>query len=259
MIRDILKKHQSVAPLCRSDLIEQDVRKLHEDVLREIDGASPYYGWVLSRVSNSCNDLRCRIDWLNECRMSTVQQENLPRELKQFDNWVLYTTEPRNKKRVKALYSADGSEAMANRPSTWASFKKYARILNRGFCDGLGFILTNDSGVIGLHFDDCIDPATGKITDLRVARWVDRFDSYTELSDRGYGLNVLIKGVLRGKRRRAPNIRLFGPGRVFFVTGKRIKNSATNIRQRQEVLNDFYNEIFERQEVPNDFVTEFFG
>jgi primase-polymerase (primpol)-like protein len=118
--------------------------------------------------------------------------------------------------------------------------------LNDGFFHGVGFALTWELGVIGLHFDKCVDPTTGEITDRNVARWVDRFDSYTEFSGRGNGLNVLVKGIPRGRRRRAQNIQLFGPGRVLFATGKPMQNSSKSIKHRQEQLNDFYHEIFGR-------------
>ena len=243
LISHLIKSQRSPA-LEASDMIEQGARKLHNDALCELGRASCYHFWALFKIERSCQEFLWAKKRLNQERMNKAQLKNLPRQLKKTASWVLYAVEPKNKKRVKVPYSANGFEARADDPSTWASFKQCNHTLNDGYYDGIGFALSEKVGIIGIDFDSCVDPETGKIVDQFVARWVDRFDSYTELSGRGNGLRVLVKGILPGRRRRAQDIQVHGPGRFFFNTGKRLQGSSKSVKHRQKQLNDFYDEIF---------------
>jgi hypothetical protein len=177
--------------------------------------------------------------------MITVQFNRIPSELKQLDNWVLCRLEMRDGKQTKVPYSPHGGKAKANDRSTWASYETCIHALdNGGHFDSIGFEFSKELGIAGLDFDDCVDPATGEITDPHIAQWVSQLNSYTEFSHSGKGLHIFVKGKHSGSRNRTRNIEVYDSGRYFVMTGRHREGTPFTIEPRQDELDAFYREFF---------------
>lgn len=201
---------------------------------------------------------------------SIINPNNIPMELKNHDNWVLYdkTKQPYNplKADLKVL-------AKPNDKSTWTSFDVAYRALqaHSELYTGLGFVFTKDCGLVAVDFDTMRDPESGELLEC-VRTSIDLLDSYTELSMSGYGFHVIVKAEIalnwnkqklknvncpiirpdidpkNGKRRiknnipqnKIPEIEVYNNNRYFALTFNIFEN-RTLIHERQDQLQAFYN------------------
>ena len=178
-------------------------------------------------------------------RMEVIA-ENIPYELKQKKNWVLWRWVFRDGKWTKPPYQTNGKPAESNNAETWTDFDSaLAASRNGGKCDGIGFVITKDSGYTGIDFDDCID-ATGEV-DSDIINEILDLDSYTEESPSGTGYKAMVRGKLPAGGHHGERIGVFDSGRYFCITGQRVSGSA-DIEPRQEQLNQFVKKYF-----PDDF------
>lgn len=71
--------------------------------------------------------------------------------------------------------------------------------VNAGHYEGVGFEF-NSGGIVGVDFDHCIQG--GKL-DAWAAAWVERFNSYTEVSPSGTGLHTFAAASCPARRSRS--------------------------------------------------------
>lgn len=117
----------------------------------------------------------------------------IPECLKEADQWVVWKRVPKdNGKSDKIPYNPKTKlKARHSDPATWGTFDE---ALKGGF-DGAGFVFTEYDPYTGIDFDDCRDPETGVIQDW-AQKWIDLFSSYSEISQSGKGIHIIIKGRL---------------------------------------------------------------
>lgn len=167
--------------------------------------------------------------------------DNMPSELKQRNNWVLWAPWWTGKKWTKRPIQPSGFGASTTNPKHWSSFEDargayelaaelgYVELHERGKApqrvpiggigfvfdgqpDGDGFVLT------GVDFDKVISPETA-ITSLAQER-IKKLGSYFEVSVSGRGLHVIVKarplaaGVVYG------GTEIYSRGRFFTMTGR---------------------------------------
>ena len=147
----------------------------------------------------------------------------IPEELKSFNNWVFF--------KDKIPYSAKyKGRAKANDPETWTSYEdaltKYQtdigmRPLNREY-DGLGFVVSKDTGIIFIDIDHCMDDSGmlyGRAFDI-VSAFSDR--PYVEISQSGTGLHILAYGSIPRSFKNSKNgVEMYSDKRVCALTGMR--------------------------------------
>jgi putative DNA primase/helicase len=138
--------------------------------------------------------------------------DNIPKEMKDLPNWVLWRYRSRDGKKTKIPYSVTGKPAKSNAPETWTSFDKAARLMSE--YDGVGFMLGN-SPFVGIDLDHCLDTAERK---ARAKQLVTDCNTYTEISPSGTGLHIIGKADLE-KGFRDNDIEVYPSGRYFTVTG----------------------------------------
>lgn len=138
--------------------------------------------------------------------------DNIPKEMKDLPNWVLWRYRSRDGKKTKIPYSVTGKPAKSNDPETWTSFDKAARLMSE--YDGVGFMLGN-SPFVGIDLDHCLDTAERK---ARAKQLVTDCNTYTEISPSGTGLHIIGKADLE-KGFRDNDIEVYPSGRYFTVTG----------------------------------------
>jgi predicted ATP-dependent serine protease len=118
---------------------------------------------------------------------------NIPTELKEIDNWILWRLEYDKKegKDKKIPYSISGYHASSNKSDTWTSYENAIRFLkNNPEYSGLGFCISSSCNYVGIDLDRCvvgneITPDASEIT--------QKLRSYTEKSVSGTGLHTIIK------------------------------------------------------------------
>jgi putative DNA primase/helicase len=139
--------------------------------------------------------------------------EQMPAELKQLKNWVLWVPIWNGSKCTKRPIQPSGFGASTTNSKHWSSFddvkQAYERAVQRDYVEvrergksmqqlpigGVGFVfdgqLDNDGLVYaGVDFDKVI--TDGKITSFAEER-IKRLGSYTEWSVSGCGLHVIVK------------------------------------------------------------------
>lgn len=161
----------------------------------------------------------------------------IPAELAALPQWVCWGA--KGKARKCPYNPRTGYPAKAGQPDTWADLATAAKAVNAGRYEGVGFEF-NGGGIVGVDFDHCIE---GGQLDAWAAAWVQRFDSYTELSPSGTGLHIICKGKLPGEAVKRPRAELYDRGRYFTVTGQPWGGPAKPLRDAQEAVNALYAEL----------------
>ncbi|AIC95407.1 phage/plasmid primase, P4 family [Shouchella lehensis] len=175
---------------------------------------------------------------------------NIPQELRDFPQWIVWRKETRKGKTTKVPYKADGRHAKANDKQDWTSFDDAVKAYETGKFDGIGFMFSKDDPFVGVDLDHCIED--GAYTD--VARdIVDQLDSYTEFSPSGDGLHIIVKGKLplrgpaTGKKNAELGIEVYRHGRYFTFTGNVVQSKP--VSERTESLKVMFKKYLEPKEI----------
>jgi putative DNA primase/helicase len=168
--------------------------------------------------------------------------DNIPSELKNIDNWVLWKLENRKGKTTKIPYQLNNKMASSNNPQTWTNYNNALDFYNHseGEYSGIGFMFSG-SGITGIDIDHCIE--NGKIKDAAQSI-INTFDSYTERSQSGSGIHILVKGSIPKAVKK--DIEMYCNGRYFALTGDIIHGQ--NINERQQQLDALYKKYAKVQE-----------
>ncbi len=137
---------------------------------------------------------------------------NLPDELKECVQWVVCNN-------VKVPINARlGTHASSTDPSTWSSFGKAREVVLSGKYKHVGFVLTEDGPYTIIDLDHVIDLETGEIEPWAKSI-IDKMDSYTEISQSGTGIHIIIRGKKPGELCRKGNIEIYDQGRLLCAHG----------------------------------------
>lgn len=192
--------------------------------------------------------------------VSPPRWDNLPAGMKELHHWVLWKVAERDGRPTKVPIRADsGLPAEADNQTTWSSYEatKEAFEKGRGGAAGIGFVFHRSSMISGIDLDHCLNPATGEI-DQWAKTYLDRLNSYSEISPSGSGLHVIVKGTIPvtgadGGRKKAlkgdgyrPDaaIEMYSNKRFFTMTGNVLPGYPQTVEDRQDELTALYNEIF---------------
>jgi putative DNA primase/helicase len=150
-----------------------------------------------------------------------VNFDLIPAEFKALRQWCVYKLEVVGGKKTKVPYQISGDSASSTDPTTWATFES-ARDAYQDLekFDGICFMLSEDNGIVFVDLDDCIKGGNIESWAVEIVR---RLNSYTERSQSGKGLHILIKGQKPGARcRRADyphKIEIYSHSRQCCFTG----------------------------------------
>jgi hypothetical protein len=175
-----------------------------------------------------------------------LKRENIPRELKELDQWVGWRWKQIGQKWTKVPYDLKtGKAAASDDPTTWAPYSETEGHPN------IGSMFSEDDSYCGIDLDGCVNPETGEITKL-ARQIIDRMDSYSEVSPSGTGVKIFVKGVVPGLRRKNPKkkIEVYDRRRFFVVTGHHLPGTPKIIEPRQKELEAFYSWLFPKEEEP---------
>lgn len=167
---------------------------------------------------------------LNCIPQSTIcQWEKIPAELKRLRRWLTwrFRERPGGGKPEKVPFNfRTGWPADASDSNTHGSFHEALAAYRTGRFSGLGFVFTPDDPYVGIDFDDCRDPQTGKVCP-QVLEIIRRLGTYTEVSPSGTGLHAIAKvhdkaaflELLRLHGSKHGPAAIFGTARYFTFTG----------------------------------------
>jgi hypothetical protein len=177
-----------------------------------------------------------------------LSKENIPSDIRALRQWVCWKAEMREGKLTKVPKNPrSGNNALSGNPETWATFQEAAEAVNKFGFDGVGFVFTSSDPYCGIDLDKCKDPETGDIEP-----WAQEIirsqESYTEISPRGRGVHIWVKGELPpGSGRKKGNIEMYDDKRYFTVTGDHLEGTPTTIEPRDAELTALHRRIFGMQ------------
>lgn len=176
--------------------------------------------------------------------------EDIPAAMQNLRQWVCWGAPDRPKK--MPFNPSAGTPAKAGQPNTWAPFHTACQGVSQGYYKGIGFQFATDGGLVGIDFDHCID--NGRISP-EVSAWVERFNSYTEVSPSGTGLHIFCKGKLPGKAVKTQGVEMYDRQRYFTVTGNTY-GPVKSLREAQEAIKALYEELTQQRMTPQQIPTE---
>jgi primase-polymerase (primpol)-like protein len=153
--------------------------------------------------------------------------QNIPDQLKQYDQWVLWKAKPIEDKWTKVPYDAkNGQKAKSNNPGTWNDFNTvyYTYKNSNGKYDGIGFVPSENDPFTGVDLDHCRNAKTGTI-DSWAMRIIDQLNSYTEISPSGTGVRIFIKAKLPPGRRKGRRIEVYDTKHYLTMTGHKLNGT----------------------------------
>lgn len=185
---------------------------------------------------------------------------NIPAELQELRQWVLWryiwkVDESTGRAEwAKLPMQASGQAAKSNDPVTWATFKDALNAWDtaRSSFDGIGFMFTPESKVVGVDVDNCVEPdESGELRINKIgARVIELLDSYTELSPSGSGIHVLVKAELaEALKDSKTGVEVYNKGRYFTVTGS-LWSDFIPVQDRTEQLRQMVEGIRKAKAAP---------
>ena len=159
----------------------------------------------------------------------------VPDDLSERDQWLLWRYETRNGKSAKIPYQVSGRLASSTDPRTWETFEAVFNAWSKApkRYGGLGSVFCREDPFCGVDLDDSLDELGN------VKPWaqgiVERFaDTYCEVSTGGQGLKLWARGALPanlpGVKVGDGQIEIYDHSRYFAVTGREFRGSPLEIQ-----------------------------
>jgi putative DNA primase/helicase len=173
---------------------------------------------------------------------------NIPAELRNTPQWILWRSEKRDGKKTKVPYQIDGNMARSNDKRSWSTFPTIIKYFKQGGYDGIGFMFSKEDPFIGIDIDGCVKDR--KLTDL-AKDIVETVNSYTEFSPSGEGIHIITKGSLplrgpgTGKKNPSIGLEVYRHGRYFTFTGDSLEDKK--VFDRTEELKVLFNKYLEEK------------
>lgn len=183
-------------------------------------------------------------------QMKTDSYNEIPIELQQLNNWIVWKLESRKGKNTKVPYSVNDGEARSNDANTWNSFVDAVTAARTGRYDGIGFMFSQQDQYIGIDIDKCFK--NGVFNEVATSV-IDSLDSYTEFSPSKTGVHLIVKGKMpdwikgTGKKSSKYGIEIYSHGRYFTFTGDR--ENENEIQERTDEIAELLETYFTRDEM----------
>jgi primase-polymerase (primpol)-like protein len=177
-----------------------------------------------------------------------INVDGIAEELKKLNQWVCWNKEIRDGKETKIPYIALMQiGASVTNPQHYKPFNIALDSYNKKLHEGIGFVFTKDDPCCFIDLDHCIDE--NGIIEPDSQRIIDILNSYTEISQSGLGIHIIVKACLpEGAGNRKGNFEIYTQGRYCAMTGNVLKGYPVTIEERQEQVNQICSEIFKKPE-----------
>lgn len=181
---------------------------------------------------------------------NNVNAEQIPDELKSLQQWVCWQLEETDRgitKVPKVAWSRRANASTTN-SKTWAPLNTALDHFNQGHHNGVGFVFTEHDPYCGIDLDKCREPESGKIEPWAVDI-LKTLNSYSEVSQSGKGIHIIIKAKLPGKgtKKHLPGttheVEIYDRGRFFITTGDQLEEYPADVRERQDEVVELYHSL----------------
>jgi putative DNA primase/helicase len=147
--------------------------------------------------------------------------ENIPEEMRQRPQWLVWKLEERDGKLMKVPYIAGGvGKADTTDLMTWRTFEEAVQALETGRYNGIGFVFSSGDPYAGIDLDKCRDARTGELEEW-AEKIVEAFGGYAEVSQSGTGVHIILKGKAPNKKR--GKVEAYSSERYFAMTGQALR------------------------------------
>jgi putative DNA primase/helicase len=144
--------------------------------------------------------------------------ENIPEEMRQYRQWVVWKLEERDGDLTKMPYIAGGvGKAKSTDSLTWRSFEEAVQAFKTGRYSGIGFVFSTGDPFAGVDLDHCRDPETGEVEEW-AEKIIKAFGGYAEVSPSGTGVHIIVRGKAPNKKR--GQVEAYSSERYFTMTGQ---------------------------------------
>lgn len=160
--------------------------------------------------------------------------------MREAKNWVLWKLEGKTDsfKGTKMPYNPKNpyQKASTTDVKTWETFGYTFTAAQLHGMSGIGYVFTEDQGIIAIDIDNVISEDG---VDEKAARVLEIFGgkTYIEKSHSGKGFHILCKGGM--PRNKLKGIEIYNSGRYFAITGELYKG-ITEINYLQNELTELY-------------------
>jgi len=144
-----------------------------------------------------------------------------------------------------------GGNASSTNSQTWGTFLEAIQAKKVYQMDGLGWVFTEEIGIVGIDLDNCIDEA-GQIVGW-AKKIIEAIHSYTEISPSGRGVHLLVYGKIPKALGPTPGgqIEMYAKGRYFTVTGQKVLGLSEKITNCQTAIDELWKAENERRRQKN--------
>lgn len=164
--------------------------------------------------------------------------KNILVELQERPQWVCWRLTERGGKKTKIPYCPKtGKPASSTDPKTWTDFGTAVRASKR--YSGIGYVFSKNDPYTGVDFDHVYDP---EVLEMIIAPWahgaVDSLNSYTELTQSGKGLHIILKGRKLDKwgckkpMGNGTEVEVYDQNRFFVMTGDHFPGTPKTVEGR---------------------------
>ena len=167
-----------------------------------------------------------------------------PVELTTLEQWVCVGAD---KVPMQATIQANASCSL---PITWTNYATAKRSVELGNYQYLGFVFTENDGLVGIDIDTGFEPG-GVIPTAESMDIIEHCKSYTEFSKSGRGFHIFLKGKLPFSGRNNQNgLEIYQSQRYFVMTGK--TTCYTKIIENQDAIDYILAKYFPEVEKTDD-------
>lgn len=160
-------------------------------------------------------------------------RNNIPLELRQLPQWVVAAADK------KPLDPKTGGAASVTDSTTWAAFDVACAYADQ-YGLRVGFVLAESDPYTIIDLDDKTErPATDE-QKARFAKIIEKFDSYTERSQSGRGVHIVVRGKMPAGVHR-DGVEVYSSARYMICTGDVMR--PLEIADRQDLLDVLYGEM----------------
>lgn len=173
-------------------------------------------------------------------KVLTVVPAGIPGDLTARNQWVLWRLQLDDKERwTKVPYQSNGRRASSTNSATWSSFDVAMAAYESGRFDGIGFVLTRDSGIVAIDMDK-IKVHRNDSRFRQVFTKLGESGTYMEVSPSGGGVHAFAFGTLPfdGKNNRELGIEMYAAKRYLTVTGHTMDDTGTTVQAIQPVIDE---------------------
>lgn len=180
---------------------------------------------------------------------------NLPAELRGLRQWVTWALVKNEKGASTKIPYTPGSNSYASttNPKTWGTNAEALVDVSKRKRSGIGFVFTQSDPYIGIDLDHCFENGKPRVWALDIVR---ALDSYTEISQSGEGLHIILKGQLpagaRKRKDKGVNIECYESGRYFAMTGNVLTSAPAEVHHRQAQVNVFHKTYMSNMPTPSN-------